>query len=310
MLFSMPIHTSIPAASGTSVGLLDPGLRTQERPAATAGPAVHSRVDQVSELERFHGVTKDLFGHDIPELAIVIPMFRETDRIARTIATLASSTLNRQGVRFLFVDDGSRDGTSVATFQAIRTHGLIDATVLCLPNNVGKGAALRAGFESARGQYVAFLDADLSLDPADVSRAFARLQVSDADILIGERVTDERHQPKFRKLASSAFRVMATSIVDVGVADPQCAMKIFRGAVGRALFADLVTDGYSFDVEILGRANAAGLRVEQMKVAWEHCGGSKVNPVSDGFRMMVELPRIRRVLRREARIARRSTAGQ
>ena len=306
----MPIQTSIPAASSTSVGLLDPGLRIAEQPQESAVPGYVVPIDRASDLERFQGVTKDLFGHEIPDLSIVIPMFRESDRINRTIATLAASTLNRQGVRFLFVDDGSRDGTSIVTFEAIRTHGLIDATVLCLPDNSGKGAAVRAGFASVQGRYIAFLDADLSLDPVDVSRAFARLQFSGGDIMIGERLTDERHQPKFRKLASSAFRAMATSIVDTGVTDPQCAMKIFRGSVGKALFAELTTDGYSFDVEILGRASAAGLRVEQTNVEWEHCDGSRVNPVSDGFRMIFELRRIRRVLRREARVARRATAGR
>ncbi len=240
---------------------------------------------------------RDRLGYDIPDLTIVIPMFRESARIAKSVASLAASPLNREGVRFLFVDDGSRDSTPAATFSAIEHYGLQDATVLCLHENVGKGGALRAGFKAARGRYLAFLDADLSLDPAEVSRAFARMQVTDVDVLAGERIVDEREQPKLRRLASRIFRTLAASIVDTGVVDPQCAMKIFRVSAAKELFARLDTDGYAFDVEILGRARKAGLRVEELPVAWHHQEGSNVDPLRDGLRMLGELRRIRSSLR-------------
>jgi dolichyl-phosphate beta-glucosyltransferase len=240
---------------------------------------------------------RDRLGHDIPDLTIVIPMFRESARIAKSVALLAASPLNRDGVRFLFVDDGSRDSTPTTTFAAIEHFGLHDATVLCLHENVGKGGALRAGFKAARGRYLAFLDADLSLDPAEVSRAFARMQLSDVDVLVGERIVDEREQPKFRRFASRVFRTLAASIVDTGVVDPQCAMKIFRVSAAKELFTRLDTDGYAFDVEILGRARQRGLRVEQLPIAWHHQDGSKVDPLRDGLRMLGELVRIRATLR-------------
>jgi dolichyl-phosphate beta-glucosyltransferase len=266
-------------------------------------PVARLDLDKAVEVAQLASVLdlpcreRDRLGHDIPDLTIVIPMFRESARIAKSVALLAASPLNRNGVRFLFVDDGSRDSTPTATFAAIEHYGLNDSTVLCLPENVGKGGALRAGFKAARGRYLAFLDADLSLDPAEVSRAFARMQLSDVDILVGERMVDEREQPKLRRVASRIFRTLAASIVDTGVVDPQCAMKIFRTSVAKDMFASLQTDGYAFDVEILGRAQQAGLRVEELPVAWHHQEGSKVDPLRDGLRMLGELLRIRSALR-------------
>jgi dolichyl-phosphate beta-glucosyltransferase len=243
----------------------------------------------------------DLFGNPIPELTIVIPMHREATRIEATVAALAGSPLHRPGVAFVFVDDGSDDATATVAFRAMERHRLGFGRVLVLPRNVGKGAAIAAGMADARGEYLAFLDADLSLDPADVSRAFARLQVTDADAIVGVRIVDERHQPRLRRIASLVFRTMASSIVATGVTDPQCAMKIFRGDVAKDLFGSLATAGYAFDVELLARARRDGVRVLELPIAWEHQEGSKVRPVADGLAMLRELLSIRGHVRRHGR---------
>jgi dolichyl-phosphate beta-glucosyltransferase len=231
------------------------------------------------------------------DLTIVIPMYRESGRIAQTIATLASSPLNRPGIAFLFVDDGSGDSTADVATAAIAAESLGGATVKSLPSNVGKGGAVRAGMSTAKGRYLGYLDADLSLDPADVSRALARIEATGADMLIGERVVDMQRQPKLRRIASGSFRKLASGVSGVDLVDPQCAMKLFRADAAASLFGELTTDGFAFDVELLARAAKRNYRIEEMKIRWQHQPGSKVNPVTDSIRMYRELLRIRRTLR-------------
>jgi dolichyl-phosphate beta-glucosyltransferase len=234
---------------------------------------------------------------NVLDLTIVIPMYRESERIAQTIATLAASPLNRPGVAFLFVDDGSGDNTAEVATAAIAAETLRSATVKSLPLNVGKGGAVRAGMSMAKGRYLGYLDADLSLDPADVSRALARIETTGADMVIGERVVDMQRQPKLRRVASGMFRKLASGVSGLDLVDPQCAMKIFRADAAVSLFGALTTDGFAFDVELLARAAKQNYRVEAMKIRWQHQPGSKVNPVTDSVRMYRELLRIRRTLR-------------
>jgi dolichyl-phosphate beta-glucosyltransferase len=164
---------------------------------------------------------------------------------------------------------------------------------------VGKGGAVKAGMSAARGRYLGYLDADLSLDPADVSRALARIETTGVDLVVGERVVDSSRQPRLRRFASGVFRRLAEGISGVSLADPQCAMKIFRADVAAELFGALTVNGFAFDVEVLARAVRKNYQVEEMKIRWQHQPGSKVNPVTDGFRMYTELLRIRRRMNSE-----------
>ena len=229
-------------------------------------------------------------------LTLIIPMYRETARIAATVSALAASTLHRDDIEFLFVDDGSPDDTTLAAQHAIDDVGLRRACILRLSANAGKGGALKAGVQHATGRNIGFVDADLSLDPTAISKALARLVTTQADLVVGHRIVDGAHQPKFRRVASLVFRRIGHRLVPTRAADTQCAMKLFRGPVAKDLFVDLTTTGFAFDVEILRRADKCNLRLEEVAVAWEHQPGSRLNTVTASVRMLREIFAIRRAL--------------
>jgi dolichyl-phosphate beta-glucosyltransferase len=230
-------------------------------------------------------------------LSIVVPMYREANRIGPSIMTLAASPLNRPGIEFVFVDDGSPDDTSSVAATEIEAAGLLGARVLRLCENQGKGGAVRAGMLASSGAVVGFVDADLSLDPVEVDRALAVLTSSGADLVVGHRMVDAKHQPVMRRAASLAFRVVTAAFAPTGVADSQCALKLFHRQHVLSLFGPLRTTGFGFDVEVLVRARRAGLRVAELPIAWTHQDGSKVDPVRDGLAMFREVTRIRRLAR-------------
>jgi dolichyl-phosphate beta-glucosyltransferase len=219
-------------------------------------------------------------------------MFNEAVRIERSLLALEQAGLD--GIRLILVDDGSSDATVVVAETCIARLGIVDASVLRLGANAGKGAAVRAGVLASNTPYVGFVDADLSLDPLEIRRALNRLHLTRGDIVVGERLVDPSVQPRLRRVASVVFRRVTELLAPTGVRDPQCALKFFRADVASTLFGHLETDGFAFDVEVLLRARQAGYVVDEMTVRWTHQPGSKVDPVRDSLRMFGELRRIGR----------------
>jgi dolichyl-phosphate beta-glucosyltransferase len=234
------------------------------------------------------------------ELYIVIPMYNESQRLRETLLTLAASSINRPSVQILFSDDGSDDRSSETVLSLARDISFVRPIEVSLdPVNRGKGAAVRRGVLTAAyagAELIAFLDADLSLDPVVLDEAIEVMRRSKADIVIGERVVDSAHQPKLRRLVSVAFRYMTAKVAPTGARDTQCACKLFSHAAALAVFEPLRTTGFAFDVEILLRARKIGLTVEQFPLRWQHTAGSRVNPVTDAVRMALDVIRIRRFL--------------
>ena len=78
-----------------------------------------------------------------------------------------------------------------------------------------------------------------------------------------------------------------------GINDTQCGFKLLRGETARALFADLITPGFAFDVELVWLARRRGHRVVEIGVTWENSPASRVHPLTDPPRMLLEIIRFR-----------------
>lgn len=242
-------------------------------------------------------------GPTIPVRSLVIPMYDEGTRIGRTIAALASSPLRCAGVEFVLVDDGSSDDTSAIAARELAAHGLDDAQVVRLEQNMGKGAAVRAGMLSARGETRVFVDADLCVDTSDIERCFEEIESDRADVVYGTRAHPasslERSQPAHRVLSGRTFNLLLRTLGLTDERDTQCGLKGFRASAAEEIFGRLVTERFAFDVEVLARAGRSGLRVVPLPVQWTHVDASRVRPVRDGVDMARAAIRIRRQLDRE-----------
>jgi len=234
-------------------------------------------------------------------LSVVIPAFNERDRIGPTIvairAYLAAQTFASE---IIVVDDGSGDGTADRAREAL--VGLPEARVLRLPENRGKGRAVKEGVLAARGRIVLFSDADLSTPIAMLDRLLERLEAG-ADVVIGSRALAESdvrvHQARPREALGRLFNAVVRRFVVPGIRDTQCGFKAFRRETARELFVELRTEGFCFDVEILSAAHRRGLRIEEVPVIWENSKPSAVRVVRGFPRILRDLARIRRRGRRD-----------
>src|SRR4029079_4546518 len=94
-----------------------------------------------------------------PALSIIVPAWNEAARLPATLDALVDA-VDPDTTELIVVDDCSRDTT--ANLASVLLAPLPHALVVRLPDNRGKGAAVRAGVARARGRHIAFMDADLS----------------------------------------------------------------------------------------------------------------------------------------------------
>jgi dolichyl-phosphate beta-glucosyltransferase len=230
-----------------------------------------------------------------PLLSVVIPAFNESDRLPSTVASL-QAFLREDGrvAEIIIVDDGSLDDTSAKVRQIALTEPRV--RLIRLPQNRGKGYAVRTGVVNAAGTRVLFADADGATPFEELLRLDAALN-SGADVAIGSRALHDRstrvEARAYRRIAGRMFHAVVRLFAVRAISDTQCGFKLFDAAVAHDLFSRMRMTGYSFDVEVLVMAQRSGYRVAEIPVNWTHIPGSKVRVVRDGLRMARDVLRIR-----------------
>ncbi|MEZ4360247.1 MAG: glycosyltransferase family 2 protein [Kofleriaceae bacterium] len=234
------------------------------------------------------------------ELSIIIPAYNEEHRIVPTLQALGRFVQGQPlRAEILVVDDGSRDGT-VAVVEAQRPliPGL--RVVRQLPNR-GKGAAVRLGMLSARGLIRMMCDADGSMPADEMTKLLDAIISHRADIAIGSRYVDGKaatSQPLYRRMWSRLCNQVIQRSLVPGINDTQCGFKAFTSEAARELFGKARIDGWAFDLEILALARRRGYAIEEIGVTWVDDGRSRVNPLADMWKVIVEAWTIRRNLRK------------
>jgi glycosyltransferase involved in cell wall biosynthesis len=170
-------------------------------------------------------------------ISIVVPVFNEEATVVSVIDRLRTIELPEPR-EIVVVNDGSRDRTRAALDGVGARHPGV--TVIHLPENRGKGHAVRVGLARTTGRVVAIQDADLELDPAQIRELVAPILAGDADVVYGSRF-----------LGGS------------GEASGTC-YKVMRGDIARSL--PLVSERFEIEPEITARLLLAGHRIVERPV--------------------------------------------
>ncbi len=191
-----------------------------------------------------------------PQISVVAPLWNESANV-RPLTERVFLAFNNEprGLELLLVDDASSDDTWAQILEAQKSHPRIRA--LRLVQHRGQSAALWAGFQASRGQFIATLDGDLQNDPADLPKLLAALE--NCDLACGVRA---RRQDNFRRrLSTRIARWARRFVLGVDFQDTGCNLRAFKRSVVGMLFP---FDGLHRFMPIL--AHDAGAVVRELPV--------------------------------------------
>lgn len=240
----------------------------------------------------------------IPDLSIVVPAYNESARLPRMLRdTRAWLDANGRRAEIIVVDDGSLDDTSGVVRRMMTDQPAL--RLVRLPQNRGKGFAVRTGVLNAEGSRILFADADGATPIEELLRLEAALD-DGAAVAIGSRAlastTTAVKARLLRVAAGRLFHLVVGTLTVRGYRDTQCGFKLFTREAALSIFPRMRMEGFSFDVEVLLLAERLDLAVSEVAVNWEHQPGSKVRVVRDGLIMTRDLFTIRaRLLRGDYR---------
>ena len=247
-------------------------------------------------------------------LSLVIPAYNEEARLPDLLDVLASSAeavvaaAGFELLEALVVDDSSADGTRRLLAAAEAEHPKL-RPVLGSTENRGKGAAVAAGVRHARGEYALLADVDLSTPLEELGKLSAAIRAG-ADVAVGSRAIAGavvERGPIHRKLMGKGFNGAVRALTGLEVRDTQCGFKLMPTEVAKRLLAEQICPGFAFDVELLMRADLAGLRIVEVPVVYVHDPRSSVQVVSTSYRMLRDVGRLSyRLRRRSSRPPKRS----
>ncbi len=166
------------------------------------------------------------------------------------------------------VDDGSADGSD--KILSALASDIIRPVIL--PQNGGKGNALKAGFKASRGSLILLLDADLDLSPIFFPKFLEIMTEKDADIVIGSKRhrDSEIDYPVSRRFASAIYYALVRILTGLPVTDTQTGMKLFKRDALAYAFERMLVKRYAFDVELLSIANDKGYKVAEAPIKMEY----------------------------------------
>jgi glycosyltransferase involved in cell wall biosynthesis len=208
------------------------------------------------------------------ELSIVVPMWNEEARIARTLTVLGEAFRDRP-VEIIVADDGSSDDSAEVVRTWIQQNPATGVVLTSLIRHSGKGAALRQGIGVSSGATVAYIDADLDIPVSELVRLDLLLHQHnlspDKDVIVGSKrasIWRTPGVPLARRIVSTGFAECVRLLFGLPVRDTQTGLKLFPGAWLRSVVRAVDLDGFLFDLELLVRAHADGCHLTEVPVMY------------------------------------------
>ena len=191
-------------------------------------------------------------------LSVIIPVYKQATTIRQDIYSIFDTLERiRYDYELIVVIDGTEVDSSYNEAKKLRLKKL---KVVGYKHNHGKGYALRFGMARSKGDYVAFIDAGMEIDPNGLSLILEHLEWYQADIIVGSK----RHPaslinyPFERKVISFGAYLISRFLLNLNIHDTQAGLKLFRRPVLEKVLPRLLIKNYAIDLEILSVSNRLG----------------------------------------------------
>jgi len=198
------------------------------------------------------------------KLSVVMPVYNERPSITEIVSRVLASPVD---LELICIDDGSQDGTPQVLEQLQASHSRM--RLILQPQNLGKGAALRAGFRVATAEFVIVQDADLEYDPQDYPAMLEPLVRGEADVVYGSRFmggAPHRVLYFWHSVGNWILTVFSNALTDLNLTDMETGYKAFRRDVIQSI--RLEEDRFGFEPEITVKIAKRQLRVYEVGIRY------------------------------------------
>ncbi|MEK9149376.1 MAG: glycosyltransferase family 2 protein [Candidatus Desantisbacteria bacterium] len=196
------------------------------------------------------------------KLSIVIPVYNEELTVKEVIDKVLAVPIEKE---IIVVDDGSTDRTPEILKEAKDKVTIVYNSLI----NIGKGAAIRIGFEHIKGDVVIIQDADLELSPAEYPKIVGPIMEGKADVVYGSRFlggAGKKETNLFNYLANKLLAFLTNILYGSHLTDMETAYKCFRLDVIKRM--RLSSIGFEIEPELTAKALRLGYKIYEVPISY------------------------------------------
>lgn len=203
-------------------------------------------------------------------VSVIIPAYRQEKTIVEDVGRIYETmSQTRWPFEIIVVVDGFVD----KTFENIKKLESSEIKVYGYKNNKGKGYAIKFGMARALGDYIAFLDSGMDIDPNGISMLLEHAEWYGADIIVGSKrhPASKIDYPPIRKIYSWGYSKMVKTFFGLKISDTQSGLKVFKREVLEKVLPRLIVKKFAFDIEMLAVSKYLGFdRIYEapIKIDW------------------------------------------
>ncbi|GAB4421107.1 MAG: glycosyltransferase family 2 protein [Anaerolineae bacterium] len=195
-------------------------------------------------------------------LSVIIPCYNEVNTVAEIVRRVRAVNLAHE---IIVVDDGSTDGTRDVLAQLEPGD---DLKIIYHPHNMGKGAAVRTGFQNATGDVFLIQDADLEYDPREYPVLLRPIEEGIAKVVYGSRFLGGPRKAMFfwNMVANRTLTFVTNLLYNAILSDMETCYKVFRAEVIRDI--PLRSRRFDFEPEVTAKILKRGYRIYEVPISY------------------------------------------